>query len=312
MKRATLLKDRTLMSVGSISFWQQDANYWNKSQARDQSLAQSAALITAMGSAVTTESQGLSSLANQTALNRVNTALTAALQSALQSSQGASSSSTGGAASSNSTSTSSGSSAPAASAAVSAPAIGTGTTPLTSGTTLLALGIIPSGTITVSDNTFTTTYTSTGKDTVGDLLNAINAGTPGNANVAAWLNGSGHLVISGKTDFDTINVGGTYAAAIGFGSANDSFSPTTPPPKTTSAPSTSASATTGSSGQSNASATSGSGGASGSTSSATASSTGSTGSTGLSNSALALQTTSTAEYLLASSGSGGSLLNMLV
>jgi len=284
------------MSIGSLSFWQQDANYWNRSQARDQSLAQSAALITAMGNAITSQTQGLASIANQTALNRVNTALTAAIQSALQSSQdGSGSSSSAGTAGSSSSSPSAASgSTQGTSATFSAPALGTGTIPLTPGTTLLALGILPSGTVTVSE--------------------------PGNANVAAWLNGKGDLVISGKTDFDNVNVGGTYAPAIGFGSANNSFQPVTPSSSTsTSGASTGGSSTSSPSVTSSSPSTSANGAppssaAAGGTNQTAGSSIGaSPGSTssGLINSALALQTGGTAEYLLASSGSSGTLLNLL-
>ncbi len=59
--------------------------------------------------------------------------------------------------------------------------------PLTASTSLVTLGIIAKGTITVGDGTNTTTYASTGSDTVGDLLNAINKNAYGNAQVAAWL-----------------------------------------------------------------------------------------------------------------------------
>ena len=70
--------------------------------------------------------------------------------------------------------------------------------PLTSDTSLLGLGFFTRGNFTVSDGTNSTTYTSTGIDTVGDLINAINSDTPGNAQVRAWLNGSGNLVITSQ------------------------------------------------------------------------------------------------------------------
>jgi hypothetical protein len=310
------------MSVGSISFWQQDANYWNQAQARDRQLAQSSALITAMGGAMTNEATGLASIANQTALNRVKTELTAAIQSALQQSQ------SGGAAASSGGSTSSSSSGASASStstnAVASstptsptPAIGTGTVPLTANTSLLTLGIPENGAITVNDGTNTTTYSSTGADTVKDLLNAINTNAYGNAQVSAWLDVSGHLVITAKNTTDPVSVGGIFASNIGFGSSNDSFQPTVPPASASSptsastspassstASSSSATATSGGSG------TNGANGTSGSATSSTASSTGST-SSWLLNSAGASQTGGTAEYLLASTGLGGTLLNML-
>jgi len=296
------------MSVGSISFWQQDQNFWNRVQKEDQTQATSAALITAMGDAITTRSQGLSSIANQTALNRVNTALTAAIQTQLQSAQSGSTSSSSGSSTSSSSANSSASTSSAPVATFSSPAIGTGTVPLTAGTQLQSLGIIPGGAITVSDNTFTTTYTSTGTDTIGDLISAINSGKAGNANVAAWLDGNGHLVISGKTDFDSVTVGGAYAANVGFGASNDSFEPTTPPAATSSSTSSSASGTaSGASGTgTTASASSGTGTA-GSSGTTSASST----SSGLLNSALALNTGGTAEFLLAANGLAGTLLNMI-
>jgi hypothetical protein len=295
------------MGIGSISFWQQDQNYWTRVQQQDQTQSTSAALITAMGNAVTTRSQGLSSLANQTALSRVNTALTAAIQGELQATQSGSTSSSSNSSTSSSSASSSSSSSSTPVATFSSPAIGTGTVPLTAGTQLQSLGIIPGGAITVSDNTFTTTYVSTGTDTVGDLINAINTSTGGNANVAAWLNSSGDLVISGKTDFDSVTVGGAYALNVGFGASNDSFQPTTPPSATSSTSSSSnssGSATSSSATGSSSSSGTGTAGSSGTTSTGSAPS-------GLLNSSLALQTGGTAEFLLASNGLAGTLLNMI-
>jgi hypothetical protein len=164
--------------------------------------------------------------------------------------------------------------------------------PLTSGTPLLGLGFLTRGNFTVSDGTFSTTYQSTGTDTVGDLISAINSGAPGNALVRAWLNGSGNLVITSQNKNDTVTVSGDYAAALGFGSANATFAPTKPPPISHPVVSSLTSAT---------SATSGS-----------ASNSAATPASGISaNSALALQTGSTAELLLASSGLAGSIVNIL-
>jgi hypothetical protein len=291
------------MSVGSISFWQQDRNFWYRSAKASRSAAQSAALINVIGNAMTTLSRGLSSIANQTALNRVNSELSAAVQNALQSLSGSSSVSAG--TTSSSSSGSSGSSSSSGSAVtVASPAIGTGTAPLTANTSLFTLGILAKGTVTVSDGTNTTTYKSTGTDTVGDLLNAINADVAGHANVAAWLNSNGELVITGKDTTATIMVGGSGidAAAIGFGAGNDSFQPIKP--------SSSSVDTSGSSGSSGSSTAFSSGGTGGSTGASTTTST-SSSSRSLLNSAYALQTGGTAEILLASSGSGGTLLNLL-
>ena len=278
-----------MTSIGSGSFWQQDQNFWARSQQRTQAQALSSAVISQMFGASSTLATGLASIANQTALDRVNTALTAAVQGALNptsasSTASASTSSTGS--SSSSSSAASGAAAPV----VGAPATGTGTVPLTSGTPLLGLGFLTRGSFTVSDGTYSTTYQSTGTDTVGDLINAINSGAPGNAQVNAWLNGSGNLVISSLNKIDTVSVSGDYAAALGFGSTNATFAPVTPPP--VSHPVVSS--------------------ASGSSSSSSATNGTATAASGISkNSALALQTGGTAELLLASSGSAGSLLNIL-
>jgi hypothetical protein len=286
-----------MTSIGSGSFWQQDQNFWARSQQTTQAQALSATVINQMFGASTTLATGLASIANQTALDRVNTALTAAVQGALTSTTASSTASSSTSPASSTASSSSSSSAASSTAApiVAAPATGTGTVPLTSGTPLLGLGFLTRGSFSVSDGTYTTTYQSTGTDTVGDLINAINSGAPGNAQVNAWLNGSGDLVINSLNKIDTVSVSGDYAAALGFGNANASFAPVTPPPVSHPVVS-SATSTSGS----NAS------------SSSSSSTTGGSSSTGFANnSAFALQTGSTAELLLASSGSAGSLLNIL-
>jgi hypothetical protein len=284
-----------MISVGSGSFWQQDQNFWARSQQTTQAQTLSSTVIDQMFGATSTLSTGLASIANQTALDRVNTALTAAVQGALNptSTSSSASSSTSSSASSSSSSSASKAAAPV----VSAPATGTGTVPLTSGTPLLGLGFLTRGNFTVSDGTFTTTYQSTGTDTVGDLISAINSGAPGNALVHAWLNGNADLVITSQNKNDTVTVGGDYAAALGFGSANATFAPTKPPPVSHPVVSSSTSA---------------SGSASSSASNGSASKSTATPASGISaNSALALQTGGTAELLLASSGSAGSIVNIL-
>jgi hypothetical protein len=284
-------------SVGSVSFWQQDQNYWTQVQQNNQTLSQNSTVISQMFGASTTLATGLASIANQTALDRANTALTAAVQSALSASSASSSSSTS--TSSTASSTTSASSTPAVTFA--APATGTGTVPLTSGTSLPGLGFLTRGNFTVSDGTYTTTYQSTGADTVGNLISALNANAPGNAQVTAYLNGSGNLVIASKNLTDTVSVSGDYASALGFGSNNSTFTPTAP-----SSAASSTSATSSSSGTSTSSSSSGS--------STSTSSTGASASppSGIPlNSAFALQTGGTAELLLASNGSSGSLVNLL-
>lgn len=279
-----------MISVGSGSFWQQDQNFWARSQQITQAQTLSSTVIDQMFGASSTLTTGLASIANQTALDRVNTALSAAVQGALNpgSTGSTASSSTSSTASSASSSTSS-TPPKAAAPVVAAAATGTGTVPLTSGTPLLGLGFLTRGNFTVSDGTFTTTYQSTGTDTVGDLISAINSGTPGNALVHAWLNGSGNLVITSQNKNDTVTVSGDYAAALGFGSTNATFAPTKPPPISHPVVSSSTSATSGSASKSTA-----------------------TPASGIpANSALALQTGGTAELLLASSGLAGSIVNIL-
>ena len=277
-----------MTSIGSGSFWQQDQNFWARSQQITQAQTLSSTVIDQMFGASSTLTTGLASIANQTALDRVNTALSSAVQGALNPTSASSTASTSTSSPGSSSSPSSAASS-AAAPVVSAPATGTGTVPLTSGTSLLGLGFLTRGDFTVSDGTFTTTYQSTGTDTVGDLISAINSGTPGNALVHAWLNGSGNLVITSQNKNDTVTVSGDYAAALGFGSTNATFAPTTPPPISHPVVSSSTSATSG--GASKSTATPASGIAA--------------------NSALALQTGGTAELLLASSGSAGSLVNIL-
>ena len=279
-----------MISVGSGSFWQQDQNFWARSQQITQAQTLSSTVIDQMFGASSTLTTGLASIANQTALDRVNTALSAAVQGALNPTSASSTASSSTSSTASSASSSSSPAAPKAAApVVSAPATGTGTVPLTSGTSLLGLGFLTRGNFTVSDGTYTTTYQSTGTDTVGDLIGAINSGAPGNAQVRAWLNGSGDLVISSQNKNDTVTVSGDYAAALGFGSTNATFAPTKPPPISHPVVSSSTSTTNGSASKSTATPASGI----------------------ANNSALALQTGGTAELLLASSGLAGSIVNIL-
>jgi hypothetical protein len=288
------------MSISSLSFWQQNQNYWARAAKASQAQAQSNAVINNMFSASTTLSNGLASIANQTALSRVKSQLSSAVQSALNNLNGGSSDTSSSQTSSSSSSSSSSSTSATSSAksSAAAPATGTGKVPLTSGTSLLTLGILAGGTITVGDGTNTTSYQSTGSDTVGDLLNAINTNAFGNAQVTAWLDASGKLVITAKDPNASVLVAGANALNIGFGAGNNFFQPTTP--KSTSTGSSSSSSSTSSTSSK-----------SSSTSTSTTSKT--TTSNPLRNSALALQSAGTAEILLASSGlSGTSIVNLLV
>ncbi len=96
--------------------------------------------------------------------------------------------------------------------------------PVTTTTSLSSLGILPGGTITVGDGTNVTTYRSTGTDTIGSFINAINAGS---AFVTASINGSGKLVITARNQKEPVIIGGggNDPAAIGFGNGNDTFEP---------------------------------------------------------------------------------------
>jgi peptidoglycan DL-endopeptidase CwlO len=284
------------MGIGSISFWQQDQNYWQQAQAQSSASSADDALINVMGQAETNLAKGLASIANQTALNRVNNEITALVQQALQASGSSTSSSSSGSTGSSSSSSGSSSSSATASSNSSnspAPATGTGTVPLTTSTPLLSLGILAGAKISISAGANSTTYVSTGTDTVADLIDAINVDLPTNAQVTATLNSKGQLVITSRNDKDTIVVGGYYAANIGFGVGNDTFSPTKA--ASSSSASSSSSATSNSTSSSNTSANS----ASNTTSTTTVSSPIS-------------ENISTAASLLSADGVAGTLVNLLV
>ena len=283
------------MSISSVSFWQQDQNFWARSSQQSQSLASSAALMSVMSDAITSESQGLASIANQTALDRTNTALSAALQSALQGSAGTSTASSSGSSGTSGSSSASGSTASASTSpgdtgAISGPATGTGTVPLTASMSLQTFHIIKGGTFSVSDGIGTTVYTSNGSDTVGDLINAINSASPGHAQAFAWVDAKGKPNVAARDTSHTITIGGTAAAALGFGVGNNSFQPVT---STTNA---------GTAGTSSAA-----GGTSNQSSNAVTPST----KPFAQNSSTNLLTGGTAETLLASNGAAGFLVNLL-
>jgi hypothetical protein len=266
-------------SIGSVpSFWQQDQDYWNQRHNEAQAASAEDSLINVMGSAETNLGKGLASIANETALKRVKTQLTAAIQSLLNPSGASSSGST---ASSSSSSSASGSS-------IASPATGTGTVPVTTSTPLLNLGINLGGSITISAGGNTTTYASTGSDTVGNLISAINQDYVGNAAVTASLNRDGEIVITSKNTTDTITVGGVYAANVGFAVGHDTFKPTKAASSSSSSPSSSTSTST----------------------SGTSSSSGSTKST-IPVSTLASENANNGASILSASGVSGSLVDML-
>lgn len=259
-----------MSTIGSTSLWQQDQDYWADQQSFASSNAATTSLITAISTAETNQGKGLAAIANQTALNRTNSQLSAAIQSVLS---GTALSSITGASSSSSSATSS----------AGAPATGTGKTPVTVGTSLTTLGIPAGATFTVSAGGNTTTYATTGSDTIGNLISAINTPSVGNAAVTASLGKDGNLILTSKNKTDTITVGGVYAAKIGFGVGNNTFKPTA-----ATAPAASTTAST-----------------------STTTSTKSTTSTAKSYSTLASEGASSAASLLSDSGVSGSLVDML-
>ena len=254
------------MSIGSISFWQLDRNFWLQGKQADNSAAATNSVINAIGSAETALGKGLAGIANQAALSRVNSQLSQEIQNVL---------------SGNITQlTSSPTAAAAATKSISVAATGTGTKALSISTPLALLGVLPGGEITVSAGKNLTTYTSTGTDTVGDLLKAINANDFGNAQVSASLNSSGNLVITSKNTAEVFTVGGLYAGNIGFGVGHNTFTPTK---KTVPAPSTPAKTQSPST----------------------------TSSTAKSYTTQATEMVSTASSLLSDSGAAGSLVDLL-
>jgi flagellar hook protein FlgE len=110
--------------------------------------------------------------------------------------------------------------------------VGTGTVANLTDATLLSggsgLGITSGDKIMVGDGTNTTSYTVTGTSTVGDLINAINAG---GAQVTASLS-NGNLKLTGDNDTAVVSITdnnatpGTDATLLGFGTGNNSFNPT--------------------------------------------------------------------------------------
>src|SRR5580704_3848804 len=99
-----------MSSVQGVSLWQQDQNYWSQSQAQSSASSAQSALIGVISTAMVDQAKGLASIANGTALKRVNSALSAAVQNALQVVDGdapTSSSSTSSSSSSSSSSTAS-------------------------------------------------------------------------------------------------------------------------------------------------------------------------------------------------------------
>ena len=296
------------MSVSSISFWKQDQNYWSQAKTESESLSASSSLINEMGNLMVNQSKGLASIATQKALDRTNSALTSALQSAVAQVTG----NTSGSSSTSSSATAAPTYTPPV---IPIPASGTGTQTLATGTPLLSLGIPPQSGFTVSDGTNTTTYTTTGTDTVGDLINALNdTSQPNHAQITVYLNSNGDLTISALNNSASVSIGGQFAASLGFGTSNQNFSPTVAASNTSSgagASGSNGSSTSGSTSSTSSSgtATSSGSGTNGTSGTSAAASTNSSGSTRpvLFNSAYALQTSGTAASLLSSSLSSATI-----
>jgi hypothetical protein len=275
------------MSIGGIggtsSFYQDDQSYWSNAQAQGAAQSAASALINVMGQAQVNKAKGLAAIANGTALKRVNSQLIAAVQSALGINPASSSSS--------SSSSTASSSASSASTKVQ-PASGTGTIPVTTTTTLSSLGILPGGTLTFGDGGNTpTVYTSTGTDTIGSLITAINNGP---AFLTASIS-SGKLTITSRNTTGSVVISGSGndATAIGFGNNNNTFQPVQPTASKSAASTSSSTASSSSS----------------STSSATSSS--STTSKSSAVPSAFEESAASAASILSASGISGTLVNML-
>ena len=66
----------------------------------------------------------------------------------------------------------------------------------------------------------TTTYTSTGSDTIGDVFSTLNTNLPANAQVTASINSQGRLVITSKNTTDQISISGVFASNLGYAVGN--------------------------------------------------------------------------------------------
>ena len=192
------------------SFLQGAVSNWGSTQSWSSSVAATSSLNSAMSSAMANKTKGLAAIANGEALSRTNSEITSLIQGVLTGSSGTSS--TG------STTGTAGTPAKAAS--------GTGNVSLSVSTPLSTLGIPKGGSVYVSVGSNTTTYTSTGSDTVGDLISTINNDLPDNAQVTAKLNSRGDLVLTARNTTNQISVSGVYARNIGFAVGNTTFKPT--------------------------------------------------------------------------------------
>lgn len=200
------------MGISSIGlFLQSAANSFGSVQgAWNSSVGATDLLMSAMSEAMVTEAKGKASIANGQALTRTNNSISQIIQNILNGTAGAGSGS----------SSATGTYKPAQAAT------GTGNKAVSVSTPLSTLGFIEGGSVYISAGGNTTTYTSTGSDTVGDLLSSINTTLPNYAQVTASLNSRGDIVLKSKNTKDQINVSGVYASNIGFAVGNQTFKPT--------------------------------------------------------------------------------------
>ena len=199
------------MATNSIGTFLQSAAYsfgsvqgaWNASVGATDSL------MSAMSQSLVNEAKGKASIANGEALTRTNNQISQIIQNLLNGTTGASGTSTG----------STGTYKPAQAAS------GTGNKSVSVSTPLSTLGVLEGGSIYISAGGNTTTFTSTGTDTVGDLLSTINTNLPNFAQVTASLNNRGDIVLKSKNTKDQINVSGVFASNVGFATNNHTFKP---------------------------------------------------------------------------------------
>ena len=85
----TATRSMSISSIGSTpSFWQQDQSFWQQGQQNDNYAAASDSVISAISTAETNLGKGMASIANATALNRVDTTLSNEIQNILSGNTG--------------------------------------------------------------------------------------------------------------------------------------------------------------------------------------------------------------------------------
>ncbi len=218
-----------MSTIGGVqSFWQQDQSYWSNQSGWSSSIAATNAVNNALFSAATTLGKGKSAIANGEALTRTNNQIKSGIQDYIKALNGSSTGSSSG------------------TATKPVPATATSTKAVSVSSTLSSLGIQQNGSVYVTAGKATTAYTSTGSDTIGDLISALNTNLPANAPVTASINSQGRLVITSKNTTDQISISGVFASNLGYAVGNQNFKPTqatAPAASTTSSSSTKSSTT---------------------------------------------------------------------